>query len=208
MEKDNKLALYNNGKKIPHFAIFIIIFFLIFLTTSCYTTKNNIIQGPSQFTEVGYKQLIQNKHSYDISQAKQEGIPILIYHCACLEPNIVNGVDVLLNFFNTSHKTIKYVYFEVLPYNAVDDIVYSEINNDSYVSLKATGPIYPDSPSCRTALDCKGYSNVWYNSTIEYIRINQINIIFMDGEEIRLDTKEKISKCFTTDASYFNDCRP
>ena len=36
-------------------------------------------------------------------------------------PNIAGGVSVQIIFQNDTQKTIKYVYFDVVPYNAVKD---------------------------------------------------------------------------------------
>ena len=99
------------------------------------------------------------------------------------EPKSAGGIDLNLKFTNSSSKTIKYIYFTVTPYNAVDDIVSSEIDGKSKTKLKYTGPIRPNEKSLVTG-EC-----IWYNSNIKYAIISQIDIQYMDGEEVHIDAE-------------------
>lgn len=54
--------------------------------------------------------------------------------------NSVGGVEPTIVWRNDSGKTIKYIYFTVVPYNAVNDIVSCRITGDTYTTLKCTGP--------------------------------------------------------------------
>lgn len=97
------------------------------------------------------------------------------------EPNSAGGVDLELEFTNSNSKTIKYIYFTVTPYNAVDDVVSSEIGGKSTTKLRYTGPIRPNEKSSIIG-DC-----IWYNVSIKYAIISQIDIQYMDGEKVRID---------------------
>lgn len=55
----------------------------------------------------------------------------------------VGGIKPKIYWRNDSGKTIKYITFTAVPYNAVGDIVASSIGNRTYVNLKITGPIAP-----------------------------------------------------------------
>ena len=57
--------------------------------------------------------------------------------------NTVAGAEPYIYWKNDSGKTIKYITFTAVPYNAVDDIVASSIGNKTYVDLQVTGPIGP-----------------------------------------------------------------
>ena len=142
-----------------------------------------------------------------------------------IEPdlNSVGGSEPNIYWRNDSGKTIKYITFYVVPYNAVGDIVSCRITHDTYAALKATGPFatYPDqdkpfnyfyteiltesvwhygdtAPHVTHAFNYKkyflqegdenyifdqlvGWEPVWYNSTIESIKINNVTIEYMDG---------------------------
>ncbi len=140
-----------------------------------------------------------------IRHARNVGVPVIINRLRITDPNYVGGVDVDVNFFNASDKTIKYLTFEVIPYNGVGDIVRSQIGGKTTASLRVVGPIVPNYQDYLT------WSNVWYNSTTRCIRPTGINIEFMDGttesaglEEIKkyLNFKEGRQCCGFS----FSDC--
>lgn len=58
--------------------------------------------------------------------------------------NSVGGVTPGILFRNNSGKTIKYISFEMTPYNKVDDPVKYTVRNYSTKTCKATGPFEPD----------------------------------------------------------------
>lgn len=102
-----------------------------------------------------------------------------IYKLETANPNSVGGVDVDIMFSNDNKKAIKYIYFHVTPYNAVNDIVYSQIGNKSTAGLQVTGAIEYGHKS-------SSWENVWYNSTIKYAILESVRIIYMDEEEVIL----------------------
>ena len=55
--------------------------------------------------------------------------------------NSVGGVELDITWKNMSDKTIKYITFTLMPYNAVGDLVKCEIRNSSIANCKVTGPI-------------------------------------------------------------------
>ncbi|MDD4615138.1 MAG: hypothetical protein PHI40_07045 [Caldisericia bacterium] len=94
-------------------------------------------------------------------------------------PNCVGGVDFHLIWTNQSPKTIKYAYFQVVPYNRVGDKVSCTIKNRPEAYLSVTGPIKQG--------QTVGYSNywdaLWYNSTIVKAKITEVKIEYMDGSK-------------------------
>lgn len=122
------------------------------------------------------------EHYEAIAHARSSGVPILLYMKKVSRPNSVGGVDVEIGFQNLSEKTFKYVFFEVVPYNAVGDIAPSEIGGKVVSNLNFTGPVSPDD------YEYARWSNVWYNNTITCIEIAGVDILYMDG------TRDSFSK--------------
>jgi len=124
----------------------------------------------------------------DAIRIEPEIIPILsceeylsIYSLTTSTPNSADGVDVEITFTNDSEKTIKYIYFSTIPYNAVNDVVNSDIGDKSTAILSLTGPVEPSEDFKTVSAE-----NIWYNSTIRYAKLETVNIIYMDGEEVTL----------------------
>lgn len=131
--------------------------------------------------ENAYK-IYTNLKSQDWENKKIENIKntIKVTRCDCSRPNSAGGVDVYINFTNTSDKTIKYAYFTVEPYNAVGDIVESEVGNRTTAICTDTGPYGPGEGHYGTSWywDC-----IWYNSTIVRIKLTKIRIEYTDGTQ-------------------------
>ncbi len=112
-------------------------------------------------------------------EAKENGNILAIIGGGSYAPNSAGGVDVSIEFKNLSDKTIKYITFKVVPYNAVDDVVECEIRGISERLLKATGPI--------AANDVRSdmvWQDVWYNTTIKRCTAVVYKIIYMDGSSL------------------------
>lgn len=62
--------------------------------------------------------------------------------------NSVDGISPSIGFRNNSGKTIKYIDFEMTPYNSVDDPVKCSIRGYSNKICEATGPYSPDTGVC------------------------------------------------------------
>jgi hypothetical protein len=92
-------------------------------------------------------------------------------------PNSAGGVDFNIIWQNKSNKVVKYITFEVVPYNAVGDIVECTIRNSSTFRGQVTGPIKKNK--------WNGYgttwSNAWYNNTIKKIKVTGVDIDYVDG---------------------------
>lgn len=113
-------------------------------------------------------------------------IPVLIGEFGTLRPNSAGGVDVKIEFKNTSEKPIKYLEFWLSPYNNVGDKVHDRIGRDSTAIIRYTGPlgvgktntfVAPlNKPSSNTI-----WRNTWYNHTIKCATIDKIAIEYMDN---------------------------
>lgn len=92
------------------------------------------------------------------------------------KPNIVDGVDMTIYWQNLSGKEIKYIYFDVQAFNAVDDPVKCEIKGTSVrTNMRVTGPISAKFNSYHY------WEAVWYNSSIKRAEILNVRIEYMDG---------------------------
>lgn len=118
----------------------------------------------------------------EVSAFRAAGKPLLIYELRSGRPNSAGGVDVFVKFINTSSKTIKYARFNVTPFNAVGDPVRSSIGRRGQARLAATGPYGPGAHS-----ESWYWPNTWYNSTIRSVRLDRVEIDFMDGSSFRAE---------------------
>ena len=98
-------------------------------------------------------------------------------------PNSAGAVDVQMEFRNKSYKAIKYIYYTVTPYNAVDRPVACTVTGKSDVRLQFTGPLKAES----NLIDYI-WRDVWYGYAIDHYVIKKIEIDFMDGERVSFDT--------------------
>ena len=147
----------------------------------------------------GCSTVFYKEHYNAIEQAKSSGLPILLYLKEVSNPDSAGGVDIKIGFQNLSKQNIKYVKFGVLPYNAVGDVVASEIGGKTLAILNFTGPLpYDEYKYSR-------WENVWYNNSIRCIEIVKVDISYMDGSETSFENSE-IKDISSTELSYpFND---
>ena len=121
------------------------------------------------------------------------GSSILINSCYIDSINSVGGVDISIRFTNVSDKTIKYVKFDVIPYNRVYDITFSEIDGISKKTVTAVNFVK------QYDTYIANFKNVWYNDTISEIEITGIEIIYADNTKSYVSDKKDILQLFYTD---------
>jgi len=170
-----KLNIENGKSKIKKTFIVGIFIFCILNIPSCLTLS----KSATGVTEEERQQLIAN------------GYPIAIFDIRSGTPNSVGGVRAWIDWQNVSEKDIKYVTFNVIAYNRVNDIAPCTITRNAEAHLRYTGPYLPMHIS-----NGLGFSNVWYNSTIDYMKIIGIEIIFMDDEIISFDEEQILNMIF------------
>lgn len=107
------------------------------------------------------------------------------------KPNSAGGVDLHIEWTNKADKTIKYITFTVLPYNAVDDVVKCEIRGLSAAGCQVTGPV---KPGASYGSDYR-WECVWYNNTITWARLGAIEIEYMDGTKEAFAGQELSEAC-------------
>ena len=91
--------------------------------------------------------------------------------------NSADGVEFLISIlYLKKDKTIKYLYFTVIPYNAVGDKVKCNIRGTSEFVGSITGPInasYED--------NYWTWESAWYNNTIRCIKLVKFVVEYTDG---------------------------
>ncbi|EJA9197149.1 hypothetical protein FXI35_004889 [Escherichia coli] len=116
--------------------------------------------------------------------------PIVITSIFTLYPNSAGGAGVVIDFVNTSGKAIKYVSFNMTPFNSVGDEVASEIDGLKEKQVRLVGPIengFDTKGMFNSMLSSPGrFNNVWYNQTIVCSKINSIKIEFMSGDAVSI----------------------
>lgn len=110
-------------------------------------------------------------------------------------PNSAAGCDYTFAYVNNSDKTIKYLYWDGVFYNAVDDVVYCEIRDFCSFRGKDTGPVAPGE-SGGGVWDC-----VIYNWSADYVKLSSVKIVYMDGTSTTIGASD-IRRLLTMPSSW------
>ena len=109
------------------------------------------------------------------ASAKRASKLLTITEANLRSPNSAAGCDYKFSYINNSNKTIKYLTWNGVTYNAVNDRVACTIRRTSSFSGKDTGPVYPGAEG-GGVWDC-----IIYNWSASELRLTGISIIYMDG---------------------------
>ena len=91
------------------------------------------------------------------------------------EPHSAGGVTIDIDFQNISGKTIRSIVFTVTPYDENGNQITSEVNKKSEAELTASGYFRSDG-----GYYSQNWENVWYSTTIKYVRVNAVAITYLD----------------------------
>ena len=101
------------------------------------------------------------------------------------EVNSAGGVEPYFVFFNPNAITpIKYINVRALLFNAVGDVVSSEIGGQTSAGMNFTGPL-SNSDGERRA----DWGPVWYNTTGKCIKLTSVVVTFVNGKSMKFDGK-------------------
>ena len=142
--------------------------------------RDSLVEAAEREEQARVDKLYNKWYSSLPATAKAAAKAITIEDSTLDYPNSVGGCDYYLKYTNNSSKTIKYLYWTGITYNAVDDPVSCEIRRTSTFSGKNTGPI-ASGESGGGYWDC-----IVYNYSADYMRLTQIRIIYMDGSSINI----------------------
>jgi len=130
-------------------------------------------------SNIEYNNLFSYDEGIEALVTKWTGL-ISITGFSTSRPNSAGGVNMTIKWKNESENEIKYITFDVQPFNAVDDSVSCEIRRNSSIDLEFTGPFKAGSRNTSTE------RNAWYNSDIRSARLNEIVIEYMDGAKVEV----------------------
>ena len=102
-------------------------------------------------------------------------------------------VNAKFTFTNKTGKEIKYITFDIRPYNVMGTPVECTVSGVSLYKCKCTGPFAPNGTFTQIL------ESAWCNTTIASVKIESAKIIYMDDSTETL-TSRKI-KCLSQDAS-------
>ena len=127
---------------------------------------------------------------------------IKIYDIFVSDIDSADGVDMTIAWENSSSKTIKYIYFSVEAYNAVDDRVSCNIRDYYEFTGELTGPFESGYTNMTYDSDDDRYraktlfEECYYNPNIKYFKLTNIRIVYMDNTEFELE-EEYIDYAFS-----------
>lgn len=116
-----------------------------------------------------------------MNELKTRDITFMIVGVISYLPNAAGGVDVHILKRYTNNKSIKYIRYEVEPYNAVGDKVFSSIGNKGITWLKETGPV-PPTETYPMIVDMSTFGTVWYNHSLSCMELLTVEVEYMDGD--------------------------
>ena len=132
----------------------------------------------------------------NIKEAKQfarlHHVPILITELRTGYPNSADGVNLYVNFINLTQRSIKYADITVVAINRVGDPVYGQIRRSRTRTVQCMGPVNPDS-KWHSDFNPSWFENIWYSGNINSLRIDSVEITYMDGKTERITEPEKLN---------------
>lgn len=132
--------------------------------------------------------------------AKLERANVYIKEFGIGEINSAGGVEPYAVLNNPNRQSsIKYLTIRATLYNAVGDVIGSSIGGRSSANLHFTGPL--ESQDGDTKVNWKP---IWYNSTADCIRIDSIQVTFLNGK-VASFSGNAVRMALPSDAD--NDCR-
>lgn len=137
------------------------------------------------------------------NNANAIGSPFVIQRYGVKSVNSAGGVTIDFNIkFIKIDKLVKYLYFTVIGYNRVGDVVYDSISGNSKHTFRHTGWLpakYDD--TVYTEAYC-GWSNCWYNYDTAYIKLVELKIVWEDNTETKIIKQEDIDSLVFTETEY------
>lgn len=130
-------------------------------------SKEVFKQHASKFAELYYYKQLDELNSY-LRKTEKFGIAIIdksIYD----ESEYTEGTSLKIEVYNPTKKTIKYIWFTICGYNAVNDKVGANITK------KCIGPIEPN------VSGSYDFSYVWFTDIVETFKIKNIKVQYMDN---------------------------
>ena len=125
-----------------------------------------------------------------MEEFRDHGVPIMITGMYPSAPNSAGGVDIHVYPWITTSKTIKYVRMNFSAYNAVGDEMTCRVrrwDEDNTFTGYITGPLEFGNISWGKW----AWKNAWYNNDVDCIKLNWVNVEYMDGNIVTYGGMEK-----------------
>lgn len=110
----------------------------------------------------------------EVEKTKKLGVAILSTSITDVS-EYTQGTSFKIEISNPTQKTIKYIWFTVIGYNAVNDPVRDRIKGGPALTVKGIGPIEPDQSGTYD------WEYMWHTDIVEYFKVAEIKIQYMDG---------------------------
>jgi hypothetical protein len=171
--------IYMEPQKFPFIFMRVFAYAAVLVTINCGT-----------FTD------IRSVNDEQKEQAKKAGLPAFLL--IDWKINSASGVSPRFYFFNFTNKDIKYATFSVTAYNDVGDKAKCSIQNKATMNFNITGPINPENSSERNKVTEEyitfggGYEPSWYNATIGCLKLDSMDIEFMDGKKTKIQNRKEL----------------
>jgi len=91
------------------------------------------------------------------------------------ESEYTSGTSVKVEVYNPTKKTIKYLHFTFVGFNAVNDKIVDRRKGTSTIQTRAIGPIAPGETGSYN------WEYVWFTDLVETARITSVKVQYMDG---------------------------
>lgn len=137
------------------------------------TDLKEFVDGLIAYTEQKEKYEEEEPIRQSINETLKQ--PLVIYDFGFPEEYSFTGFRV--EVLNTSKKRIKYISFNVIAYNEVDDPIRT-FGGSYSKTLRGVGPVEAGGSAAWN------FENIWYDNTFHTGRINSVTVEYFDGTKI------------------------
>lgn len=132
---------------------------------------DSIKSKASYAADVIYRNDLKKAFAF-LDNTKTKGLAVLNWSYYD-ESEYTSGTSAKIEVYNPAKKTIKYIWFSFVGYNAVGDVVSSK--GQTIRTMKAVGPIKEKETGSYE------FSYVWFSDLVQTAKLKAIKIQYMDG---------------------------
>lgn len=119
-----------------------------------------------------------------LNSTKSKGIAILNWQFYD-ESEYTSGTSVKIDVYNPTQKTIKYIWFTFVGYNAVGDKIIDRKRGGN-ITMQGIGPIKPGENGSYK------YDYVWFSDLVETAKVLSLKVQYMDGTILTVSNPKEI----------------
>lgn len=132
-----------------------------------YVTSAKIVAAATRREELARLEKI-------IESSRKAGITV-VQASVAEASEYTEGMNFTVRVFNPTEKVVKYVWFTVIGYNAVNDPVEDGRNGEPGITVRGIGPIAKD------VVKFYQWKYMWHTNIVRSIRISEIKVQYMDN---------------------------